>query len=112
MIIGEIVVELAIHWNDFNSKPRQDFRCKGSRSTIATGKDCPDRAFELRTIGKIAYVTLRKPLNGFAGSSFPQFPALIEHDVFQPGHFLRPEGEGRVRHPFSPPSNHWDYAMP
>ena len=67
----ECVIEIAIERHDLAADCLQNSRRKGSRRTVAAGRDHFELALELRPLGQIGDVALGKILHEFVAAARP-----------------------------------------
>ena len=95
IVAREGVIEIAIERYDLAANGFQHARGKGAGGAVAAGGDDLQFALELRPVGDVGDIAVRKILDEDIGAG-AQLELGAEHDVLEPRHLGRPEGQRPV----------------
>ena len=97
IVLGEGVVEVGVHLDHLDAHPTQGVRGEGAGGAVAAGADHLQRPLDLHLGGDVGHIGLAEVPDTDQFPARPGHALAVQHDVFQPGHFLGPEGQGLVR---------------
>ena len=97
IIAGEGPVELGVHLDHLGAHAAQGLGHEGAGRAVATGGHDPDRPGEFRPGGDLCQIAVGKALDRNPAPARALDPSALERQGLEPRHFLRAEGEGRMR---------------
>ena len=90
-------VEFGIERHDLAAELLENLRREGARRAVAAGRDDLQLALELRAVGEIGDIARRKIGHIAIAAAVGVAIGAGEHDLVQPAHFVRAEGDGPLR---------------
>ena len=97
IVLREIPVEVDIHRNHFDAEPLEQSWREGAGRAVAAGRHHFQLALDLRPVGEIGEIDFGEVLDEFVAAARGVAELAVQHDVAQPAHLVRSEGDRALR---------------